>query len=173
MDFETALMVALESERMTLDRWPVRPPFGGGVPWLEMPASGERYTEMNTANVAVPAVAAEATVVDFTVPVGMNGVVTRVSNQVVAGGALDGSGDFTWRIEINGVTVQGFSSILGSLGSLSNPADFREGPIRLRERQRVKLIFRNVAIAPPAGSLLGLLGGYYYPQVLEVEGTWI
>lgn len=149
-----------------------QPGYRIGPPWIEEPASGQPFNYTNQSQVLLPAIGSEAKVVTFTVPPGRHGVIQAIGNQFSGGGWNEGSGDLVWRLDVDGVAANGFGNILSSIGSMANPGDFRASPIRIRENQLVELIARNVAIVLAAQSLLGLLRGYFYEQLLEGEPTW-
>lgn len=142
-------------------------------PWIAMPSGGEPFRYPNQAAVSLGAVGSDTVVVSFAVPRGKNGDITIISNQFVGGGWTEGSGGLVWRIDVNGVAVQGYNSILASIGSMSNPADLRLGPIRIRENDFVRLILNNVSVAQASQYLLGQLGGYFYPLTQEPTSTWL
>lgn len=142
-------------------------------PWLMMPSGGEPFRFPNQSSVTLGAIAADTVVVAFNVPRGKNGAITIISNQFVGGGWTEGTGDLVWRIDINGVSCQGYNSILASIGSMSNPADLRFNPIRIRENDFVQLILNNVNVGVAGQMLLGQLGGFFYPLQQEPTSTWL
>ncbi len=129
-------------------------------PWNAPPASFESFDPH--AFVALPAIGAEATVVEFTVPPGRNGVVDRIANMVVGAGWTEGSGDLLWRIERDQSPFPNYENITASLGNISNPT--RISGLRLQNGEVIRLIARNVNI-PVGGQLVGgRLGGWFYPM---------
>ncbi len=136
--------------------------------WNWMPRSGQSYTEPGW--IALPAATNDSTVdgstiVTFTVPPGMNGVVDRIAMQFIGAGFTDGSGSLIWRILQNGQAVPNYGAILGSLGSVSNPQQI--APIILVEGDVVELTIDNVNLPGGAGEVTGLLGGWFYPKELD------
>lgn len=132
---------------------------GGDAPWTAAP---DGYQPFDNAGVAaMPALAANATIVTFLVPLGMDGVITRLGNDFVGIGFQDGVGDIVWRITRDGVAVQGYDSISVRLGTISAPRHLSPG-IRIYSGQVVTMIVNNVTNVL-AGSILGTLGGYFYP----------
>ena len=115
-----------------------------------------------TATVIVPAQGSEVTVVTFTVPRRLNGVIDRLSNQFIGGGWSEGSGSLIWRVEVDSVPVYGFHNMLASIGTMSNPADLGRG-IPVSESQVVSLIARNVSVNVAGQVLLGQFRGNYFP----------
>ncbi len=150
----------------------------GGVlvekrPWVDLPAGGYSFVELNQAAVVLPAIGAEVVVISFRVPQGSNGIIDRVANQFVGGGWTEGTGDLLWRIQADSLPVRGYERMIASVGSTSNPADLQKSPIRIYENQLIELVARNVAIVVAAQPLLGLLGGYFYPIEQEGESYWL
>lgn len=141
-----------------------------------MPSSGSAFTftdsTVSTGTIVLPAGGADQVVVTFQVPVGRNGVIQKISNQLVVGGFQDGSGNVLWRLTINGVAVKGFNAIKASIGSMSNPADFSANPIRIYENDTVQLIINNVGLFAGQGIIQGMLRGYDYSIAEETEATW-
>lgn len=139
-------------------------------PWNERPAAGESFSP--AATVALPAVGATSTIVQFTVPKGRSGVIDRIANQLLAGGGwVDGNGDLVWQIVINGVPVKNYEAIVAQLGLVQAPSEI--APIRLRENDVVKLTVTNVALGVVGGQLIGgRLGGWYYPKELDPVNLW-
>lgn len=143
-------------------------------PWVETPAGGQPFTFLNAASVTLPAQGATVTVVTFTVPRRKNGVIEFIANQFVGGGWTEGTGELVWRITADGVPIQGYDNIIGSIGSLSNPGWLGTRPIRVYENQIIALTLNNVGIAAPAGqALLGLFRGGFYSIEQEGQNTWL
>lgn len=138
-----------------------------------MPSGGEPFRFPNQASVILGAIASDTVVVSFTVPHGKNGAITTISNQFVGGGWTEGTGDLVWRVDVNGVAVQGFNSLISSIGSMSNPADLRFNAIRVRENDFVRLVVNNVAVVVANQYLLGQLGGFFYPLTQEPTSTYL
>src|ERR1700758_3225371 len=133
-----------------------------------MPPGGESFEF--AAGVAIPAIGATATVLQFTVPNGRNGMIKRIANILVGGGFNDFSGGVVWQIvqdlsQTGPPIVPNYDNITASLGTVNNPSNI-DG-IRIKENQVVALIVKNVNI-PVAGQVIGgRLGGYFYPINLE------
>ena len=138
-------------------------------PWIDRPASGEPFTP--AAWIALPAIGATATLVQFRVPTGRSGVINRIANEALVGGGWNnGDGNLVWQILINAAAVKNLENIISVLGLVANPTVI-DG-IRLRENDLVQLVIRNVAV-PAAGQLVGgRLQGYFYPKELDPENLW-
>lgn len=141
-------------------------------PWVTKPSGGQDFIEPNIASVALPVIAAEVTVVTFTVPLGQNGVIKRMANQYVGGGWTEGNAALIWRLEADGVPIRNFENIIFTIGTTNTPQDFGDGGIRVFENQVIALIARNAAIAVAGQLLLGSLAGWYYPIEQEGESAY-
>lgn len=151
----------------------------GGVPAERVSRAKERipgaipFTFLNAANVFLPAAAAEVVVVSFTVPAGRNCDITRMANQLITGGWTQGTGQLSWRIQIDSQAVQGFSNLNSSLGTISLPKDLTEAPIQAKENQLVELILlNNSLVVGGSNPVVGLIGGYFWPVSEEETGAW-
>jgi hypothetical protein len=134
------------------------------------PAQSEPIDEAGY--VLLPAIAAEATVVTFLVPRGRNGVIKKIANNFVGGGWVEGTGDVIWRIEINGVSYQGYQAIVNSLGNPSSPTEL-PGFIHIVEGQTVSIIVANVAVIVAGQLSGGRFMGYHYPREMEDPEIWL
>ena len=143
------------------------------APWVEKSAGSQPFTEMNQAAVTLPAVGAEATVILFQVPRRRNGVIEFIANQFVGGGWTEGTGDLVWRVEADGVPIQGYHNLIGSIGAIANPGWLGNSPIAVYENQRIALVVRNVAVPVAGQPLLGLFRGRFYPLEQEGQNTWL
>lgn len=131
------------------------------------------FTALNPANTVLPAVAAEVVVVSFTVPAGRNCSITRLANQLITGGWNQGTGQLSWRIQVDKQAVQGYSNLNSSVGTVALPKDLTEAPILARENQLVELILLNNSLAVGGSNpVLGLLGGFFWPMTEEETGAW-
>ena len=124
------------------------------------------------AQISLPAIGVTQTVVSFTCPARQNGEIEFVANQFVGGGWTEGTGSIIWQILIDGVPVQGYDSILGSLGTTAAPSWLGKGAIQFSENQLVQLRVRNVSIAVAGQILLGLLRGHFEPIDTSRASTW-
>jgi hypothetical protein len=133
-----------------------------------MPPEGVEFRPH--AYVPLPAIGASAIVVQFTVPVGDDGMLNRLANEFVGGGFQQGAGGVTWKLFVDfqtAVPAPNFQSIVASLGSVNNPTILNG--IRVKENQVVTLQVTNVSIVVAGQQIGGLLGGYYFPLSLEPE----
>lgn len=131
-----------------------------------MPPEGQEFRR--AAYVPIPAVGAQAVVAQLTVPDGYNGMINALANVFVGGGFTEGQGGIVWQLfqDFNpGVIAPDFDNIVASLGAVSNPAKLNG--IRIKERQLVTLLVKNVSVVVAGQFIGGLIGGYYYPIDLE------
>jgi hypothetical protein len=134
-----------------------------------MPASGKPFEFHG--GVTIPAIGAQATVVQFRVPSGQNGFIRRIANVFVGGGFTDFSGSIVWQIWIdsvaagNPVVAPNFNNIIASLGSVSNPSPI-DG-IHIKEGKLISLIVKNISVVISGQLIGGRLGGSFFPLNLE------
>lgn len=133
-------------------------------PWIYPPAEFEPIDLVNYIN--LPAVGASAAIISVTIPTGHNGIIRGIGNNYVGGGWVEGSGAVTWQISRDGAPVDGYDTILGSLGSPANPTIHPCG-FRVFENQIVALVVSNVSVILAGQLSGGRLVGWYYP--LEYE----
>ena len=140
--------------------------------WLFPPINWENFDQL--AYVGLGAVGADVTILDYTVPIGRNGIIKKVANNFIGGGFQEGQGNIIWRILVDGAPPPGansYNSILGSLGSPASPTEI--AGFRVYENQRITVIAHNVAIVL-AGQLVGArLVGWLYPRELEAADIWL
>ncbi len=148
--------------------FPVQPNYPALPPHLYQPTTGLPFNP--TTYVAIPAIAATATIIDFRVPNGYQGVINQMGNNFVGGGFTDGSGSVVWQLLLDGVPYPNFENIIASLGNPANPSLI--GAIQLRERQRVQLVVKNVSIVVAGQLIGGRLSGYFYPLDLADTTQW-
>jgi len=154
---------------------PVDDPQNGAAilpPWIYPPADFENIDV--SGYVALPAIAAQATIITFTVPQGRNGIIKKVANNFVGGGFTEGSGSIVYQILVDGAPPPGATTYENILGSLGNPANPVEIPgFRIYENQVITVVVNNVSILV-AGQLAGArLIGYDYPREYEDQNIWI
>lgn len=141
-------------------------------PWIFPP---DRWENIDlSAYVALPAVGANAAVIQFTVPLGRHGIIKKIANNLVGGGWTEGSGSVVWQILIDGAPPPGansYNNILDSLGSPANPVEI--AGFRIFENQVVTLVVQNVALAVAGQLVGGRFIGYLYPREMEMENVWI
>lgn len=137
------------------------------APWVEMPPEGERMQPMGS--IALPADdGTDQTVLDFTMPLGWDGVATNVMMSYAGGtGFVEGSGDLTWRMKVGERFIPDFNNVIFQLNDLRNPHSLVGGYIRLLSLQRVQIF---VAVAVGAGGRLNggrinaAVAGWKYPR---------
>jgi hypothetical protein len=132
-------------------------------PWLDPPLGSYAFDEQD--GISLPAISATVftVVLQFQVPNGSDGVINFVSNNFIAGGFADFSGDIIWQILLNGKPVRNFSNIRAQKGT---PAQGRQvSPIRIYSNQLVQYVVRhNANVALTGGQVVCSLNGNYYPS---------
>jgi hypothetical protein len=137
------------------------------APWVEMPPEGERLQKVGS----IPLPAAELVdtqILDFTMPIGWDGVGTNVMMTVAGSGFVEGSGDVIWRMQVGQRWIPDFSNVIFSLNDLRNPHALVGGYIRLLSLQRVQ-IFASLGAGAlgrldPADRLNAAVVGWQYPK---------
>ncbi len=141
-------------------------------PWIYPPPNFENIDLF--AYVALPAIAATATVISYTVPPGRNAIINRVANNFVGGGWVEGSGDLVWRILVDGTPPPGATNYDNILGSLGNPASpIPIAGFRIYENQVLTLVVFNSAVVVAGQRSGGRLMGYNYPREAEEADIWV
>jgi hypothetical protein len=156
------------SQVLTDDNFPVTPNYPSLPPWLYQPTTGLPFNPTNY--VAIPAIAAQAVIIDFIVPNGYNGVINQMGNNFVGSGFTDGSGDLVWQLLLDGVPYPNFDAIISSLGNPAAPSLI--GAVNIRERQHVQLVVTNTAIIPAGQLIGGRLSGWFFPLDLADTTQW-
>jgi hypothetical protein len=132
--------------------------------WIYPPAEFEPIDLVNYIN--LPAIGVTANIIAILIPTGHNAIFTHTANNFVGGGWTEGAGAVTWQIARDGAPVDGYDTILASLGSPASPTRHPSG-FRAFENQLVTLAVTNVG-AILAGQLSGgRFMGYYYPVEYE------
>jgi hypothetical protein len=140
------------------------------APWVEMPPEGERL--MKPSNAAeggsiVPTFdGLDHTVLDFTMPIGWDGVGTQIMLTSTDKNFVEGSGDITWRVKVGARFIPDFANVRFSLNNLGFPHSLVGGYIRVLSLQRVQ-IFASVAIAAaidPNSRINAAFVGWQYPK---------
>lgn len=134
-------------------------------PWVKMPAQGRRFSKISS--IPIPLVGQFGTdvlVTSFIVPQGWDGVIASTVNQFTGLNFNEGSGDISWRLQINQRYVKDMGNIQVTLGTTTQPWPVNGGSIRLVSRQLVQF-FVNVANANPAGGrIVCAMFGWFYPR---------
>jgi hypothetical protein len=113
----------------------------------------------------IPAEGATATILQFTVPRGLNGMIKKIGNQLSSGG-VDGSGAFSYAILHDNKAFRYYNKILFSLGLVTNPVEHPLG-LRVLENQVISFTFTNVGIIPAGEIVNARMQGYYYPKEFD------
>ena len=160
---------------------PVGRPKYANRPWIVMPAEGRRFKPIAILSLTDPSVVFDGSniIVPFTtaannyVPLGYDGVITDVIMNVLPGssgitGFVEGSGDITWRLQIQQRYARDFGNIQTQVGSLTSPSPVPRGGIRVRSRDQLQFL---VALAAGSDSRLSpddrivcSLSGWFYPR---------
>lgn len=164
---------------------PIRPDGSPGEPvrrdlpvWLYPPINWENIDQL--AYALLPAIGSQVVIIQFTVPIGRNGVINKVACNFVGGGWVEGTGDIKWRVLVDGAPPPGatsYDSIVASLGSPAQPVGI--AGFRLFENQVLQLVAFNDPTGPNGGVVVAgqrvgaRLMGHLYPRANEEQEIWI
>jgi len=108
------------------------------APWDEMPPEGERLQKFGS--IALPAVeGVDTPILDFTMPLGWDGVATNIMMTVAGSGFVEGLGDVIWRMRVGERWIPDFSNVIFQLNNLQFPHTLVGGYVRLLSLQRVRI----------------------------------
>jgi hypothetical protein len=115
-------------------------------PWVRMPTQGKRFSKIGS--IPLPAANATDTLVSsWRVPYGYDGcIVSVVFNTDGTLGFQQGSGDLTWRLQLNQRWVRDYGNVTTYIGSLTTPYNINSGQILLQSGQLVQM-FVNRSVA--------------------------
>ncbi len=147
-------------------------------PWVKMPPQGRRYAKVGS--LAYNAVLADGNdhLIPFTqgvgyanggmlVPEGHDGCIVSVVFGYTGTGFNEGSGDLTWRIQINQRWAKDYSKVTTQIGSLQTPYNINSGQILLQTGNLVQ-VFVNISAGAAGnlagGTILGAIFGWTWPR---------
>ena len=122
------------------------------------------FPKSSVALLAAPG--ASQTVVQFRVPLGMDGVIKSIGCAPVTGGFVNDSGDIIWRILADGRAVRNFDNIRSVMGeSIGQPVDLAVG-IPIFSGQLIEFQTQH----PQSAALDGVVvvcqfKGYFFPSL--------
>lgn len=135
-------------------------------PWVGwMPPGSQPFDVQGV--IATPAIGAGATVIlSLQVPSGMDGVIRRLSHNLLGPGFVQASGDVLWGITVDNAPVKNYAAISTEFGSNgvqgAGPRD-TDG-ILAKSGQVYRYTVTNVAYAAGGTQILATIGGYFYPS---------
>lgn len=129
--------------------------------WLDEPPGSVPFDEQGT--LALPPAAGfgvNVPIVDFFVPLGFDGVIKWVSNNVVPGPLVPGS--IIWKLLVNSRAVRNFANITVEKGT---PFQGRiESPIRIFSGDHVQYVANVPTGSAITGETIASATGYYFPS---------
>jgi hypothetical protein len=128
-------------------------------PWIDEPDGSSSYDFQN--GVALPAAGAMATVLQFTVPDGNDGVIKWFAWNFTGGGFVQFSGDIVVQLLRNGAAIRNYDHMINERGSLQFPRQI--SPIRIFANQVITMTVLNNSVLL-TGNVVGDLSGYFYPN---------
>lgn len=134
-------------------------------PWSVMPDGGFPFSFGQAIN--TPAQGAGFTdIINIVVPNGYDGVINNISNFYNGAGFNQGSGQFIWRILVNGQAVRNYDNILIFLG----PNGTNITQIRVYSGMQVQFQVSNVSIIGAGTQQTAFMGGWFYPNKQQGRG---
>lgn len=108
-------------------------------PWVRMPTQGKRFSAIKS--IALPAANGVDTLVgSFRVPYGYDGCIASVIFSTDGTiGFQQGSGDLTWRLQLNQRWIRDYGNVTTYIGSLTTPYSVNSGQIILQSGQLVQM----------------------------------
>lgn len=129
--------------------------------WKEEPPGSVPFDEQGT--LALPPAAGfgvNVPIIDFFVPLGFDGVIRWVSNNVLPGPLVPGS--ITWKLLVNSRAVRNFANITTEKGT---PFQGREeSPIRIFSGDHVQYVANVPTGSAITGTTVASATGYYFPS---------
>ncbi len=136
-------------------------------PWIRMPQQGKRFSKIGS--IALPAANGTDTLIEsFKVPYGYDGcIVSVVFSTDGTIGFQQGSGDLTWRLQLNQRWVRDYGAVTTYIGSLITPFNVNSGQIILQSGQLVQ-VFVNRSVASSGtisgGRVVSGIFGWFWPR---------
>jgi hypothetical protein len=136
-------------------------------PWIKMPAQGKRYSPISSIPLPVSGYGTDVLVTQIRVPLGYDGVINYIVQNYTGQGFQEGSGDLTWRIQLNQRWVKNYGNTTNQIGTLSQGPQSPNSLIIVQSNQLVSY-YVNVAASAAAdlmgGRIVCALFGYWWPR---------
>jgi hypothetical protein len=145
-----------------------------GLPaYIQPPPNSVRWQPRGSLVIPIVPAGADQLVLQQTIPLGYDGILISISNIWNGTGFIEGSGDITWRLQIDQRYVPFFDSINTTLGSLTIPYDVTGQGIALLSGQTV-YYYANFAVGSNArlnagGQTLCACTGYIWPREVRTN----
>jgi hypothetical protein len=135
-------------------------------PWIKMPGQGKRFSPMNSIALASITPGVDTLVTSFRVPLGYDGVINYIVQNYTGQGFQEGSGDLTWRIQLNQRYVKNYGNTEMQIGTLTQGGPTSpNSQIILLSNQLVQYF---VNVSPTAslngGRIICALFGFWWPR---------
>jgi hypothetical protein len=136
-------------------------------PWVKMPVQGKRFSYINSIPLPVSGYGTDQLVLSFLVPLGWDGVINYVVQNYTGQGFQEGSGDLTWRLQLNERYVKNLGSTTMQIGTLTSGPISPNTSIVVLSNQLVQY-FVNVAASAAAdlngGRIIASCWGWFWPR---------
>jgi hypothetical protein len=131
-------------------------------PWIDPPDGSLSYDEHGKGTLPIVG-GTVATIVQFVVPDGYDGVINAFSWNFTGGGFVNGSGDIIVQLLRNGAPIRNYDNILVEAGSIGTPRPI--SPIRIYSGQVITLTINHFANPLLVDDVVGSIQGYFYPSM--------
>jgi len=136
-------------------------------PWIKMPPQGKRFSPIGSIALPTSGYGTDQVVTQFRVPLGYDGVINYIVQTYTGQGFQEGSGDLTWRIQLNQRWVKNYGNTTTQIGTLTQGPQSPNSLIIIQSNQLVTY-YVNVA-ASAASNLMGgriicAFFGYWWPR---------
>jgi hypothetical protein len=136
-------------------------------PWVKMPVQGKRFSYINSIPLPVSGYGTDQLVLSFLVPLGWDGVINYVVQNYTGQGFQEGSGDLTWRLQLNERYVKNLGSTTTQIGTLTSGPISPNTSIVVLSNQLVQY-WVNVAASAAAdlngGRIIASCWGWFWPR---------
>jgi len=136
-------------------------------PWLVMPSQGQVLQELfNVATSSVTFNGIDQVIGQIRVPIGYDGVITKVVSTFTGNGFNDGSGDIIWRVKAGERFLRNLGNIVNTYGSFQNSwAVPALNGNRVWSGQYITVFINVPSGSPIAGGVIQAgLFGWFYPR---------
>ena len=137
-------------------------------PWVKMPQQAKRFSEIGSSALSdITGYGTDQLVLSYRVPLGYDGVINYIVQNYTGQGFGEGSGDLTWRLQLNERWVKNLGNTNTQIGTLTQGPQSPNASIIVQSNQLVQY-FVNVAASAAADLLGGRLicssWGYFWPR---------
>jgi len=135
-------------------------PPGDSLPFIVTPNPFPNYPAVGAAPIVI---------IQYVVPPGMMGVITKLAIVHVGGNPPDGTGNVIWSVLVNGGGIDGLGSLTSQVGTYAQPNDF---VFRIIENDIVQVTVEVTTNPMPVGTTTAArFHGWTYPLIQATNTT--